>query len=309
MYTNIQGILNYSINTQTIRYGRSRDHATTSDLRSDVTMIIFAVLLLLATRTVRADPCAFFEVEFGNKYNVKPNPDSLIRATRTYPQDGDQCAIINRPGCCTTDGKYMSIHTEILNNNRPKEGETGEALYVATFAAPEGIAKYTNVSDFSIVEVKPHGFKYKICYRSINPLSGKVTPKLLIRKDDITDIKDNNNDDGTSLIGKQCKICPLGVTSPPFSGDGTSTLCGPAFMWDPFRDGKHKHNECYPMKSPSLMTIYPVCADQSGKATSVVRFRSFACQETSDTGYRVSGRAVLTGTTVHVDACFIGTGQ
>ncbi len=271
-------------------------------------MIIFAVLLLFATFTVRADPCAFFEVEFGNKYNVKPNPDSLIRATRTYPQDGDQCVINgNADGCCTTDGKYMSVHTEILDNTKPKKGETGEALYVATFAAPEEIAKYTNVSDFSIVEVKPHGFKYKICYRSINPLSGKVSPKLLIRKDDVTDIKDNDHDDGTSLIGEKCKICPPRVTSRPDGGDGpVKTFCGPAFMWDPFHDGKAK---CYPMKSPNLMAIYPVCADLSGKATNVVRFRSFACQETSDTGYRVSGRAVLTGTTVHVDACFIGTGQ
>ena len=271
-------------------------------------MLIFAVAFLSATCIARADPCAFFDVEINEKYSIKPSPNTLIRATRTYPQDGDQCVINgNADGCCTTDGKYMSVHTEILDNTKPKKGETGEALYVATFAAPEEIAKYTNVSDFSIVEVKPHGFKYKICYKSINPLSGKVSPKLLIRKDDVTNIKDNDHDDGTSLIGEKCKICPPEVTSRPDGGDGpVKTFCGPAFMWDPFRDGKAK---CYPMKSPNLMAIYPVCADLSGKATNVVRFRSFACQETSDTGYRVSGRAVLTGTTVHVDACFIGTGQ
>lgn len=89
------------------------------------TMIIFAVMLLLATCTVRADPCAFFEVEFGKKYNVKPNPDSFIRATRTYPLDIVQCINNgNAGGCCTTDGKYMSIHTEILDNTKPKKGET-----------------------------------------------------------------------------------------------------------------------------------------------------------------------------------------
>ena len=270
---------------------------------------IFTVTLLFSACIVRADPCAFFDVKVDKKYSIKPNPDTLIRATRIYPQDGDRCDVNNKTGCCTTNGKYMSVHTEVLNNNKPRKGETGEALYVATFAAPEKIAKYTNASDFSIVEVKLHGFKYKICYKSINPRSGEVSPRLLIRKDGVTDIKDNDHDDGTSLIGRQCKICPPKVTSPPFSGDGPPTFCGPAFMWDPFYDKKPKKNECYPMKSPNLMAIYPVCARQGVNATNVVRFRSYACQETSDTGYRVSGRAVLTGTTVHVDACFIGTGQ
>lgn len=274
-------------------------------------MLVLAVALLFAACVACDDPCALFDVAIDKKYSIRPSPDTFIRATRSYPQDTDRCVVNgNANGCCTTDGKYMTIHTEILDNTKPKKGDTGEALYVATFAAPAKIAKYTNVSDFSIVEVKPHGFKYKICYRSINPLSGKVSPKTLIRKSDVKDIKDNAHDDKTSLIGEKCKICPPKVMSPPFSGDSpVATFCGPAFMWDPFRSGKPKHNECYPMKSPNLMAIYPVCADPSGKATNVVRFRSFACQETSDTGYRVSGRAVLKGTTVHVDACFIGTGQ
>jgi hypothetical protein len=269
-----------------------------------------AVALLFAIGIVRADPCAFFDVKINEQYQIRSDPGPLLRATRIYPLDLAQCVNNNNSdGCCTTDGKYMSIHTEILDNTKAKKGETGESLYVATFAAPEEIAKYTTVSDFSIVEVKPRGFKYKICYRSINPLSGKVSPELLIKKNYVTDIKDNDNDDGTSLIGEKCEICPPRVTSPPFSADGPPTFCGPAFMWDPFHDGKPKPKDCYPMKSPNLMIIYPVCPDESGKAQRVQRGISFACQETSDTGYRVSGKAVLRGTTVHVDVCFIGTGQ
>ncbi len=275
----------------------------------DEMMFALAVALLFTIGIVRADPCALFDVKIDKRYQIRPNSTSPIRVTRTYPQYTDTCASEVFDGCCTTDGKYMTIHTEILDNTKPKKGETGEALYVATFAAPEEIAKYTNVSDFSIVEVQPHGFKYRICYISLNPLSGEVSPKLLVRKDYVANILDNDHDDGTSLIGEKCEICPPRVTSPPFSGDGPPTFCGPAFMWDPFHDGKPKPKDCYPMKSPNLMAIYPVCPVENSRATRVVRFTSFACQETSDTGYRVSGKAVLTGTTVHVDACFIGTGQ
>lgn len=273
-------------------------------------MYVALVALLFAAHIVRADPCAFFDVEVGEEYNIRPDPGSPIRVTDTYPKFSDQCALnSNADGCCTTDKKYMSIHTEILDNTKPMKGETKEALYIATFAAPANIAKYTTVYGFSIVEVKPRGYRYKICYKSIDPRSGEVSAEDLIAKDFVVNIKDKNHDDGASLIGENCQICPPKATFPRFSENGPKTFCGPAFMWDPFSERDSKARDCYPMVSPNLMAIYPRCLDKNGLAASVVRFRSYACQETSDTGYRVSGRAKLEGTTVHVDACFVGTGQ
>ena len=272
-------------------------------------MYILIVALLLAAGEVRAGPCEFFDIKIDNKYNIRPSPNALIRATRTYPLDGDQCMNNNNTeGCCLTDKKYMSIHTEILENTKPKKGETKESLYVATFASPAKIAKYTTVYNFTIVAATPRKFKYKICYKSIHPKSGVVSPRLLILKNHVKDIKDKDHDDGTSLIGKRCEICPrkssiVQVASP------NDTYCGPAFMWDPFSKRQFKTTDCYPMVSPSLLAIHPVCPGAGSNVTFVQRFRSYACHETSDTGYRVSGKVTLKGVNAVADTCFVGTGQ
>ena len=62
------------------------------------------------------------------------------------------------------------------------------------------------------------------------------------------------------------------------------------------------------MKCPNALVILPVCEPDSNKVSSVVRFRSWACRETSDVDYRVSLGAELSGTIVGVSACFRGTG-
>jgi hypothetical protein len=272
-------------------------------------MYILAIAIMFAAGAARADPCAFFDIKVSKKYNIRPSPNALIRATRTYPLDGDQCVNNNNTeGCCLTDNKYMSIHTEILENTKPERGETKESLYVATFASPAKIAKYTTVYNFTIVSVTPRKFRYTICYKSIDPRSGTVSPRFLIVKDHVKDIKGNDRDDGTSLIGKRCEICPrksslVEVTSP------NNTYCGPAFMWDPFSKRQPKTTDCYPMVSPSLLAIHPVCPDAGSNVTFVQRFRSYACQETSDTGYRVSGKVTLKGITAVADTCYVGTGQ
>lgn len=263
-------------------------------------LVITAIAFLAGGVVVRAadgDPCGFFDVEIDRKYRIRTDSGGL-RATRTYPFDDDPS--------CVTNGKYMSLHTEILNNTNPNKDETGESLYIATFASPVQIAKYTTIYDFSIVEVTPKGFKYKVCYKSTDPLSGKVDTKLIIAKDYVMNIRKSNLDDGTSVIGQKCEICPDGLSN--FTGPGPATSCGPPLLWDGWSSRKPDIKDCYPMVSPNLLVILPVCTSNGEPVSSVQRFRSFACRETSDTGYRVSSEVSLTGTAINLVTCFVGNG-
>ncbi len=202
-----------------------------------------------------------------------------------------------------TDGKYLSLHTEIVD----KTGG-GEALYVTTFASPVNIAKYTTIYGFRVSQTTLHGFEYEICYKSDNSLSGPVTTSSLIMKTSVTDLISGAVD---SVIGTECATCPVGTTS--LKSEGPPTYCAPPLLWDAWSDRPSAFNgtsqkDCYPMVSPSPLVILPVCSN-TGTATSLVRYRSYACRETSDKNYRVSIAAKLAGTTSLIESCYAGDGQ
>ncbi len=260
------------------------------------------------------DPqCSVFDVDIGNKYKIRPNlVASSLTVRATLPRDTDQCILNNNnDGCCLTNGKYLSMHAEIVDSLQPQQGESGEATYITTFASPVSIAKYTTIYGFQIKNTTPTSFQYEICYKSEDPLSGPVTPETLIMSTYVKNIR-NAGYDADSIIGTECAICPQNTTILA-AGSPPPTFCGPPLLWDAWSNRPTVFNgtnqkDCYPMISPSPLVMLPICPE-GGNVTTLLRYRSYACRETSDTGYRASISVKQISSSVEVNTCYAGTGQ